>query len=182
MSDRLRNHVVLAPEQPTIIEDPALDSGQRPPADGDLWVDSNYFVIYVYDSKEGTPEEGGWVGVTDKSNTGSIVYFSDKEPDLTDIYPALNNLPDGIDGIQDNAEDGGGNSGTLDISPLPGTMWYDTTNKLLKIYLVGVSWGAGSWVSVTSAHYMTQAIQDGLTSMDTRVAALEAQVDTIING
>lgn len=179
MSDRIRNHVVLSETPPDRIPTPDAESADRAPVDGDLWVDSNLFVIYAYDSNEvtvpvtnsdGTVISGttGWVGVTDKSNTGSIVYFRDTAPGLLEIYPALNNLPD--DAIS---------PGPLDVSPLPGTMWYDTKNLLLKIYLVSEANSDGSWVSVTSAHYMTQAVQKGLEEMDTKVTALEAQLAAI---
>lgn len=185
MSDRIRNHVVLAEKPPT--EFPTIDtdtypSGVRPLADGDMWVDSSMFVIYAYDSTRITPPitnpdgtvtpgASGWIGVTDKSNTGSIVYFRDTAPTLLEIYPSLANLPDGVDGVL------GGE--TLNISPLPGTMWYDTVNLLLKIFLVGEANTEGSWVSVTSAHYMTQAIQAGLENMEVKIAALESQLDAI---
>lgn len=173
MAERLRNHVVLSDTPPVQIPTGDDLDPQRDPASGDLWVDSNYFVIYCFDENEVTNAMGGWVGVTDRSNTGSIVYFRDTEPDLTDLYPALNNLPDGAQGIIDNAD---GENGPIDISPLPGTMWFDTSVSLLKIFLVSEVNSRGAWVSVTSAHYMTQAVNAGLEAMEQRVAALEAQV------
>ena len=174
MSDRLRNHVVLAAEPPTDYPDSNNPGATRSPIDGDLWVDSNYFVINVFDSNEIAGPTAGWVGVTDKTQTGSIVFFRDTMPDLTDIYPALNNLP------KDSPLD------SLDISPLPGTLWYDTANMLLKIFMPNAGTpsndlSADSWVAVTSAHYMTQAIQRGLEAMDTKVTALEEQVQNIID-
>jgi len=185
MSDRIRNHVVLSatpPSQIPTIDTDTYPTGYRDPEDGDMWVDSGLFVIYAYDSTRITPPTTnpdvtikpgttGWIGVTDKSNTGSIVYFRDTAPTLLEIYPSLQNLPDGVGGVT------GGE--ILDISPLPGTMWYDTVNLLLKIFLVGESNTEGSWVSVTSAHYMTQAIQRGLENMDVKVTALENQLAAI---
>ena len=178
MALRLRNSVVLSEDPPeSFLND---DDTSRPPRDGDLWVNSTNFTLNVFDSSQvtespgsvdGTPIGGmnGWIGVTDRTQTGSIVYFSDNEPDLLDMYPALKYLPDGspLSGQ------------VFDISPLPGTMWYDTTNLLLKIFLVSSASTDGAWVSVTSAHYMTQAVQSGLSIMESRVALLEAQINSL---
>ena len=105
MAEKLRNHCILAPEPPTFIPLDEFSGDTRPPKSGDLWVDSNYFVIYCFDENEvhtgGDNPCSGWIGVTDKTNNGSIVYFSENEPDLTDIYPALKNMPDGVDGVLD---------------------------------------------------------------------------------
>ena len=182
MALRLRNSVVLSVDPPESISDPgSADPLPRAPRDGDLWVNSTNFTLNVFDSSQvtespgsnpdGTPIGGmnGWIGVTDRTQTGSIVYFSDNEPDLLDMYPALKYLPDGspLSGQ------------VFDISPLPGTMWYDTTNLLLKIFLVSSASTDGAWVSVTSAHYMTQAVQSGLSIMESRVALLEAQINSL---
>ena len=179
MALRLRNSVVLSENPPESFLDD--DDQSRAPRDGDLWVNSTNFTLNVYDSSQVTPSPGvdadgnpiggmnGWIGVTDRTQTGSIVYFSDNEPDLLDMYPALNYLPDGS---PLSGED-------IDISPLPGTMWYDTTNLLLKIFLVSAANVDGAWVSVTSAHYMTQAVQSGLSSMENTVAVLEAQINSL---
>jgi len=170
MAQRLRNHVVLSETPPTTIIVDATDPDDivtRDPIDGDLWVNSTNYTMNVFDSNEANGPTVGWIGVTDRSQTGSIVYFSDNAPDLLDMYPALSYLPDGTPITN------------IDVSPLPGTMWYETTNMLLKIYLVSSANSSGSWVSVTSAHYMTQAVQRGLEDMDTRVAALEAQLDAL---
>ena len=183
MALRLRNSVVLSEDPPESILDPGSDDlVGREPRDGDLWVNSTDFTLNVFDSSQvtdspvdanGEPIGGmdGWIGVTDRTQSGSIVYFSDNQPDLLDMYPALKYLPDGSP-----------LSGKVDISPLPGTMWYDTTNLLLKIFLVSSANSDGAWVSVTSAHYMTQAVQSGLTQMEVRVAALESQLNSLENG
>lgn len=192
MALRLRNSVVLSEDPPESILDPGSDDPvAREPRDGDLWVNSTDFTLNVFDSSrvtdppvdangdpqldaDGNPLGGmdGWIGVTDRTQSGSIVYFSDNQPDLLDMYPALKYLPDGSPLSGEN----------IDISPLPGTMWYDTTNLLLKIFLVSSANSDGAWVSVTSAHYMTQAVQSGLTQMEGRVAALESQLNSLENG
>ena len=183
MALRLRNGVVLSDSPPTsILDEQSDDSSSRDLRDGDLWVNSTDFTLNVFDSSQVTESPGlgpdgitpiggmdGWIGVTDRTQTGSIVYFSDNEPDLLDMYPALKYLPDGSPLSGE----------TVDISPLPGTMWYDTTNLLLKIFLVSSARTAGAWVSVTSAHYMTQAVQTGLSDMEDRVSTLEAQINSL---
>lgn len=182
MAIRLRNSVVLSEDPPNSILDPGSDE-TRGLRDGDLWVNSTDFTLNVFDSAQvvppsvdddGNPVPGmdGWIGVTDRTQTGSIVYFSADQPDLLDMYPALKYLPDGSPLSGEN----------LDISPLPGTMWYDTTNLLLKIFLVSSANTDGAWVSVTSAHYMTQAVQAGLEEMEKKVTDLEAQLNSLQSG
>lgn len=147
----------------------------RPPQNGDLWVDSTNFTMNVFssvaynatdDTGEVNPRKG-WVGVTDRSQKGSIVYFSSTVPTLFDIFPSLNTLP------RDIADDIQG-----DI--LPGTMWYDTSTYMLKLYIAGAD-GNGSWIAVTSANYLTQAVSEGLADMEIKVAALEAQLAALQN-
>jgi len=144
----------------------------RPPQNGDLWVDStnftmNVFSLDAFNNTVGNDPRRGWIGVTDRSQKGSIVYFSSTVPTLFDIFPSLNTLPPDIaDDIQGDI--------------LPGTMWYDTSTYMLKLYIAGAD-GNGSWIAVTSANYLTQAVSEGLADMEIKVAALEAQLNALQN-
>ena len=51
---------------------------------------------------------------------------------------------------------------------------------MLKLYVAGAD-GVGSWVAVTSANYLTQAVSEGLADMEIKVAALEAQLAALQN-
>lgn len=167
----LRNFCTLDPVAPLEIKTPVYDDDgnhvsdtTRAPHDGDLWVDSTNFTMHVY-TEDASNTSGdireNWVGVTDRSQKGSIVYFSDTEPTIFDIFPSLNTLPPA-------------SIANIQAEVLPGTMWYDTSTYMLKLYLL--SNGTGSWVAVTSASYLTQSVSKGLADMEVKLAALEADV------
>lgn len=168
----LRNTVLLRATEP----DPT--SPLR--IDGELWVNSETLSMYVFSSdidSQGTP---GWIGVTSGQNTGSIIYSGDTPPTLADVYPNLDNY--NID---------------FPLDPLPGTCWYDTNHNLLKIYYVTpnaspvvdddgntVDPYTGNWVSVTTAHYLTESTASLVNDLQTQVNTLTeqvAQLEAIIN-
>ena len=73
---QLRNQAVLGLEAPT--QFPLADGTFRDPQSGDLWVDGKNFVMYVFDEDVAAGDgalPGTWIGVTDRSKKGSIVYF-----------------------------------------------------------------------------------------------------------
>ena len=171
----LRNTVLLSPNQPPV------DGALR--VEGELWVDADSLQMYVFSfdiDGESTP---GWIGVTSGQNHGSIIYSGPTPPTLANVYPNL------LDGDVD-----------ISLDPLPGTVWYDTTQNMLKIYWV-VPGAApvddgdpttptptdaynASWVSVTTSHYLTEATASLVTSLQLKVTELEQTVtdlDAIIN-
>lgn len=156
---QLRNQATLAEDAPESF--PLADGNTRGPQSGDLWVDGKNFVMYVYNESvdSGGTLSGSWIGVTDKSKKGSIVYFQDLAPTLTDMYPALGEYVD---------------QNSIATDPLPGTMWYDTANMMLKLWIPNAQGLNGAWIAVTSAHLLTQTVQSGLESMEDRIEALEA--------
>jgi len=172
----LRNNAILRPEAPDV------NSPLR--VVGELWVNTTNLTMYVFSDDidgAGTP---GWIGVTSGQNTGSIIYTSDTPPTLAEVYPNLESY--NID---------------FPLDPLPGTVWYDTKNNLLKIYYVTPNQDAnpddpddpdappvdaynGVWVSVTTSHFLTQATADLINSLQTQVddlTATVAQLESIIN-
>lgn len=168
----LRNTVLLRPTEPDIT------SPLR--KDGELWVNSETLQMYVFSydiDSQGTP---GWIGVTSGQNTGSIIYSGDTSPTLADVYPNLD---------QYNID--------FPLDPLPGTCWYDTKNNLLKIWYVtpnatpvldddgnAIDPYTGNWVSVTTAHYLTEATASLVNDLQTQVNTLTeqvAQLEAIIN-
>ena len=155
---QLRNQAVLATTPPLTF--PLADGGNRPPQSGDLWVDGQNFVMYVFDENvaAGNDVNGTWIGVTDRSKKGSIVYFQDNPPTLTEMYPALG------DYISQNQ---------IATDPLPGTMWFDTVHMMLKLWIPNAEGLNGAWIAVTSAHLLTQTVQSGLEDMELRIKALE---------
>lgn len=158
MAEQLRNNVILSDQQP--VDD--LETG-------DLWVHARTLNMYAYDGNltaEGLPV--GWVGVTSSQNQGSIVYVSDDRPILSDVYPNLGSI--GLDPIDLGDT----------VNPLPGTLWFDTLNHTLKLWYVdGNKSNDGEWVSVTSAHYLTQAVNSEISVLRTTVANLQAEVDQL---
>ena len=158
MAEQLRNNVILSDQQP--VDD--LETG-------DLWVHARTLNMYDYDGNltdKGLPV--GWVGVTSSQNQGSIVYVSDDRPILSDVYPNLGSI--GLDPIDLGDT----------VNPLPGTLWFDTLNHTLKLWYVdGNKSNDGEWVSVTSAHYLTQAVNSEISVLRTTVANLQAEVDQL---
>ena len=167
----LRNTVLLRPQEP----DPT--NPLRVP--GELWVDSEHLTMYVFSPDIGGGVDGAanpaWVGVTSGQNNGSIIYSSDTAPTLNDVYP---NLPEN----------------DFPLDPLPGTVWYDTTNNMLKIYYVTPNGDSedtnsdaytGYWISVTTSHYLTEATASLINELQLQVNSLTdtvANLETIING
>ncbi len=159
MAEQIRNNAILSDQQPS-------NEGRET---GDLWVHAKTLNMYAYDGNLG--EDGnpvGWVGVTSSQNQGSIVYVSDDRPILNDVYPNLGSI--GLDP---------GDLGAS-VNPLPGTLWFDTLNHTLKLWYVdGSKSNEGEWVSVTSAHYLTQAVNSEISVLRTTVANLQAEVDAL---
>ena len=143
--------------------------------------------MYVFTDdldSQGTP---GWIGVTSGQNNGTIIYSGDTPPTLSDVYPNL---------LQYNVD--------FPLDPLPGTVWFDTSSNSLKIWYVlpsaprdtdengdpvdpadGWEEYAGSWVSVTTSHYLTEATSSLISDLQDQVVQLTSQVDQleqIING
>ena len=170
----LRNTVTLAPNEP--------DTGSGLRKEGELWVNADTLQMYVFSfdiDGIGTP---GWIGVTSGQNQGSIIYSGETPPTLEEVYP---NLPSSLN---------------MPLDPLPGTVWYDTSQNMLKIYWV-VPGAApvddgdpdvplpqdaynGTWVSVTTAHYLTEATASLVNDLQQKVDELEqtvADLDAIIN-
>lgn len=174
MADNLRNTAKLQ-ENP-----PNPDSVLR--EDGELWVNSVTLQMYVFNSDIDGAGNGGWVGITSGQNAGSIIYTGDNPPTIGQIYE---NLGSSIDP-------------NSDLDPLPGTCWYDTSTNMLKIWYVyanvsnelpddsggGTGDGndnayTGQWVSVTTAHYLTQATQDKLDTMEATILSLTSQIEDL---
>lgn len=161
MATQLRNEVIFSPSQPS-------DDGRE---NGDLWVNARTLTMYAYDANPNDPSDPdgpavGWVGITSSQNQGSIVYVGDTQPILTDVYPNLV----GFDPIDL----------TGDLNPLPGTLWFDSANHVLKLWYVdGQTDNSGEWVSVTSAHYLTQAVNQEIAVLRGTVANLQAEVDSL---
>ena len=155
---QLRNQATLSIDPPEKF--PLADGTFREPQSGDLWVEGKNFVMYVYDESvpSGGQLPGSWIGVTDRSKKGSIVYFQDTAPTLTEMYPALGNY------VTQNQ---------IATDPLPGTMWFDTVNQMLKLWIPNTQGLDGAWIAVTSAHLLTQTVQAGLEDMELRIKALE---------
>ena len=161
MATQLRNEVIFSPSQPS-------DDGRE---NGDLWVNARTLTMYAYDATPNEPSDPdspavGWVGITSSQNQGSIVYVGDTQPILTDVYPNLV----GFDPIDLKG----------DLNPLPGTLWFDSANHVLKLWYVdGQTDNSGEWVSVTSAHYLTQAVNQEIAVLRGTVANLQAEVDSL---
>lgn len=160
---QLKNQVILSYDPPEKDSIPMADGNYRDPQSGDLWVEGKNFVMYVYDENipSGGTLSGSWIGVTDRSKKGSIVYFQDQAPTLIEMYPALGNY---VNQDPDNQ---------IATDPLPGTMWYDTANMMLKLWIPQAQGLNGSWIAVTSAHMLTQTVQSGLESLELRIKAIE---------
>ena len=164
----LRNNALLSPNAP----DP-LNPSRVP---GELWVNSDNLTLYVFSNDMDGDGTKGWIGVTSGQNTGSIIYSGDTPPTLNDIYPNLEQY-----------------STTIPLDPLPGTVWYDTNNSMLKVYYVQTNpvndpdvqdAYTGQWVSVTTAHYLTEATASKINDLQTQVDTLTdtvAQLESIIN-
>ena len=171
MAENLRNTAFLQ-EGP-----PSPDSQLR--VDGELWVKSDTLQMYVFNPDIDGDGNPGWVGVTSGQNAGSIIYTGDTPPTIGQIYENLGSAVD-----PDTA-----------LDPLPGTCWYDTATNMLKIWYVyanvsndlpdddggGTGTGndgayTGQWVSVTTAHYLTQATQDKLDNMEATIISLTQQI------
>jgi len=168
----LRNNAILRPIEPDV------DSPLR--QDGELWVNSVTLQMYVFSFDMDGNGTKGWIGVTSGQNNGSIIYSGDTPPTLAEIYPNLQNY---------NVD--------FPLDPLPGTCWYDTGNNMLKIWWVTPNVGdpndpdadidpySGAWVSVTTAHFLTEATRTLVADLTQQVANLTATVnelDTIVNG
>lgn len=157
MAEELRNNVILSDTQPS-------SDGRE---NGDLWVNAKTLTIYAWDANlDDAGEPIGFVGITSSQNQGSIVYVSNDAPILTDVYPNLV----GLDPIElDDA-----------LEPLPGTLWFDTLNHTLKLWYVdGASGSSGEWVAVTSAHYLTQAVNSEIATLRSTVASLQTEIDNL---
>lgn len=166
----LRNNALLRPTEPDV------DSPLR--IDGELWVNSVTLQMYVFSFDMDGNGTKGWIGVTSGQNNGSIIYSGDTPPTLAEIYPNLENY--NID---------------FPLDPLPGTCWYDTGNNMLKIWWVTPNVGdpndpdadpySGAWVSVTTAHFLSEATNAKVAELQSQVDLLTTQVaemDCIVNG
>lgn len=143
--------------------------------------------MYVFTDdldSQGTP---GWIGVTSGQNNGTIIYSGDTPPTLADVYPNI---------LQYNVD--------FPLDPLPGTVWFDTSDNSLKIWYVlpsgprdmdengdpvdpadGWTEYSGSWVSVTTSHYLTEATASMIDDLQDQVTQLTSQVgqlEQIISG
>ena len=144
------------------------------PEAGWLWVDTSTMRMFCYDPNNlQDPDKPVWVGITSSQNTGSIVYVGDRQPNLSDIY-------ENIDQVYPNVNDQ-----TLD--PLPGTLWFDTSNQVLKIWFVDGAQN-GSWIGITTSHFLSEAVNARVTTLNSNVAdlentlaALQEQLDNIQN-
>jgi len=136
------------------------------PQAGFLWVESSSMRMYVFDPNNLADGGTGWIGITSSQNTGSICYVGDRAPRLTDIYENLDSVYPG----QSDAE----------LDPLPGTMWFDTYNKVLKIWYVDSS-KEGSWIGITTSHYLSEAVSAKVTSLNSTVDELTQKVDALKN-
>ena len=174
MSSELRYNVPILPLAPS------RTSPLR--QDGELFCKSDTMQLYVYNADLYAPADGDWVQVTTSQNAGSIIYSGDTPPTLMDVYPNLD-----VDSVDD----------TTALDPLPGQAWYDTRNQMLKIWYVQSNIGqlpgdentddndvgayTGQWVSVTTAHYLTQATEDLINNLQQKVDELEATVTELEN-
>lgn len=162
----LRNNAILRPTEPDV------NSNLR--VEGELWVNSQTLSMYVFSFDMDGNGTRGWIGVTSGQNNGSIIYSGDNPPTLAEIYPNLDNY--NID---------------FPLDPLPGTCWYDTKNQLLKIYYVTANAApvdepglddpefdpySGSWISVTTSHYLTEATRSLVNDLQVQVDTLTEQV------
>lgn len=142
--------------------------GVEPPSDpvsGSLWVDAASMRMYVYDPNNLTdPDKPVWVGITSSQNTGSIVYVGDRQPNLSDVY-------ENLDQIYPNVNDQ-----TLD--PLPGTLWFDTENQVLKIWFVDGD-ANGNWIGITTSHFLNEAVNARVTVLNNNVSDLEATLEAL---
>lgn len=137
------------------------------PESGHLWVEASTMKMYVYDPNNlGNPAKSEWVGITSSQNTGSITYVGDRAPLLSDIYENLDALYPGIN-ISDDK-----------LDPLPGTLWFDTYNKVLKIWYVD-SDKNGQWIGITTSHYMSEAVSAKVNSLLQQVELLENEVEDL---
>lgn len=132
---------------------------------GWLWVEASTMKMYVYDPNNlGDPSKSEWVGITSSQNTGSITYVGDRAPLLSDIYENIDTI---YPGVTDQ-----------DLDPLPGTMWFDTANKILKIWYVDGN-QEGSWIGITTSHFISESVSARVTNLDSNVSSLSAQVETL---
>lgn len=172
----LRNNAIIRPIAPDV------NSNLR--IEGELWVNSVTLSMYVFSFDMDGEGTKGWIGVTSGQNNGSIIYSGDDPPTLSDVYPNLENYNLTTD---------------IQIDPLPGTVWYDTKNQMLKIYYVTanttpteeelgdddpINYYTGNWVSVTTSHYLTEATASLVNDLQTQVddlTATVAQLESIIN-
>jgi hypothetical protein len=173
----LRNNAIIRPIEPDV------DSSLR--IEGELWVNSVTLSMYVFSFDMDGEGTKGWIGVTSGQNNGSIIYSGDNPPTLAEVYPNLQNY---------------NLTGDIQIDPLPGTVWYDTKNQMLKIYYVTantapteeelgigdepINYYTANWVSVTTSHYLTEATASLVNDLTTQVADLTAtvaQLESIIN-
>jgi len=165
----LRNNALMSPQMPDV------NSSLR--TDGELWVNTTNLTLFVFSTGLNTNGDKGWVGVTSGLNTGSIIYSGPFAPTMEEVYPNLKDT-------------------NIPLDPLPGTAWFDTSSNQLKIYWVTpattpvtdddgqvVDPYNGSWVSVTTAHYLTQAtsslvsdLQQQVDDLTTTITALEELV------
>jgi hypothetical protein len=148
----LRNNASLSYEPPS------------DPQSGNLWVEASTMRMYVYDPTNLADGGTGWIGITSSQNTGSICYVGDRAPRLTDIYENLDNIYPYVPDQQ--------------LDPLPGTMWFDTYNKVLKIWYVDSS-QEGSWVGITTSHYLSEAVSAKVTTLNSSVDELTQKVNAL---
>jgi hypothetical protein len=136
------------------------------PVSGHLWVEASSMRMYVFDPSNLADGGTGWIGITSSQNTGSICYVGDRAPRLTDIY-------ENLDSVYPNVSD-------QELDPLPGTMWFDTYNKVLKIWYVDSS-RVGSWVGITTSHYLSEAVSAKVTTLNSSVDELTQKVNALKN-
>jgi hypothetical protein len=142
--------------------------GVEPPENpeaGWLWVDAATMRMFVYDPNNlNDPNQPAWVGITSSQNTGSIVYVGERQPNLSDIYENIDQIyPDVNDQVLD---------------PLPGTLWFDTGNQVLKIWYVDGDKN-GSWIGITTSHFLNEAVNARVTVLTDNVTDLEAKLDAL---
>ncbi len=175
----LRNNAIIRPIEPDV------ESPLR--VEGELWVNSVTLSMYVFSFDMDGAGTKGWIGVTSGQNNGSIIYSGDTPPTLAEIYPNLDNY---------------NLTGDIPIDPLPGTVWYDTKNQMLKIYYVTantapvddtdntgsdplpIDYYTASWVSVTTSHYLEESTASMVNDLQIQVddlTATVAQLESIIN-
>lgn len=160
----LRNNALMRPVEPDVT------SPLR--SDGELWVNTTTLQLYVFSTDLDGNGTRGWIGVTSGQNNGSIIYSGPNPPTLAEVYPNLEDY--NID---------------MPLDPLPGTAWFDTNSNQLKIYWVTpasapITDDAGvevdpynaTWVSVTTAHYLTEATASLINDLQTQVDDLTQTV------